>query len=176
MVAIKPCSGIVELACLTHARRKFFELCPAGNPLGGHAANQSPIAAEALARIGELYAIERVGQAPDASARQQLWQQAAQPKLNNLHVWLRQTRLTVADGSGLARAIDYSLKRWPALIRYAESGVLPIEREACPWGAIIRSRMRSGPSRSGRRIGYFLDRNVRVNVRRRYKVYWALLS
>ena len=33
----------------------------------------------------------------------------------------------MADGGGLARAIDYSLKRWPALIRYAESGVLPID-------------------------------------------------
>ena len=27
-------SSIVELAYLAHARRKFFELCPAGNPLG----------------------------------------------------------------------------------------------------------------------------------------------
>ena len=111
-------SGIVELACLAHARRKFFEL---------HAANQSPIAAEALARIGELYAIERDGRGCDAAARQQLRQREAQPKLNDLYVWLRQTRLTVADGSGTARALDYSLKRWPALIRYAESGVLPID-------------------------------------------------
>lgn len=29
--------------------------------------------------------------------------------------------------SGLARALDYSLKRWPALSRYAESGHLPID-------------------------------------------------
>ena len=70
-------SGIVELACLSHARRKFFEL---------HAANQSPIAAEALAHIGELYAIESAGRECDAAARQQLRQQAAQPKLNDLHV------------------------------------------------------------------------------------------
>jgi hypothetical protein len=27
----------------------------------------------------------------------------------------------------LAKAIDYSLKRWPALIRYADSGDLPID-------------------------------------------------
>lgn len=34
---------------MAHPRRKFFEL---------HAANQNPIAAEALLRIAELYAIE----------------------------------------------------------------------------------------------------------------------
>ncbi len=31
------------------------------------------------------------------------------------------------DGGGLARAIDYSLKRWPALARYAEDGTYPID-------------------------------------------------
>ena len=30
-------------------------------------------------------------------------------------------------GSALAKAIDYSLKRWPALICYADSGDLPID-------------------------------------------------
>jgi transposase len=35
--------GMTELACLAHARRKFFDL---------FAANQSPIAKEALERIG----------------------------------------------------------------------------------------------------------------------------
>jgi transposase len=41
--------GIVELACLAHARGKFVDL---------YAANQHPVAAEALRRIGELYHIE----------------------------------------------------------------------------------------------------------------------
>jgi transposase len=41
-----PC---VELGCFAHARRKFFDL---------HQANSSPMAWEALQRIGKLYAIE----------------------------------------------------------------------------------------------------------------------
>ena len=41
---------IAELGCFAHARRKFFDL---------HAANKSPIAAQALERIAKLYAIER---------------------------------------------------------------------------------------------------------------------
>ena len=112
------CTGIVELACLAHARRKFFDL---------HAANQSPIAAEALRRMAELYAIESEGKDHNIESRLQLRIRQAQPKLESLHAWLLHTRLTVAEGSGIAKAIDYSLKRWPALQRYAASGVLPID-------------------------------------------------
>jgi transposase len=82
------------LACLAHARRKFFDL---------YAANQSPIAAEALRQIGALYVVERQAQAIDAAGRLQLRQQEAKPKLNALHAWLIQTRISVADGGGTAR-------------------------------------------------------------------------
>src|SRR5690625_2916699 len=41
--------GITEIACMAHARRKFYEL---------HVANQSEIAAQALASFKALYAIE----------------------------------------------------------------------------------------------------------------------
>ena len=49
-----------------------------------------------------------------------------------MHDWLRRTRVMVANGprpprgGGLARAIDYSLKRWAALSRYATDGRLPM--------------------------------------------------
>ena len=110
--------GVIELACLAHARRKFFDL---------YAANQSRIAGEALRRIGELYEVERQAQDMEADERLLLRQTEAKPKLEALHTWLIQTRATVADGSGTAKALDYSLKRWPALVRYAESGLLPID-------------------------------------------------
>ena len=110
--------GITELGCFAHARRKFFDL---------HAANSSPSAAYVLERIRELYAIERDAKELDKPARWQLRQTQAQPILDALHVWLLATRATVADGSGLAKAINYSLKRWPALVRYANSGDLPID-------------------------------------------------
>ena len=35
--------------------------------------------------------------------------------------------LHTADGGGTAKAIDYTLKRWQSLIRYASSGHLPID-------------------------------------------------
>lgn len=114
--------GVTELACFAHARRKFFEL---------HAGNQHPVAAEALRRIGELYAIEAAMRHAGPDARQEHRRREAAPRLQSMHDWLLAHRLKTADGSGLARAIDYSLKRWQALIRYAETGHLPIDNNAC---------------------------------------------
>ena len=108
----------IELGCWAHVRRKFVDL---------NAAVASPIALEALRRIGELYEIEQRGKALDAEARLDLRQREAKPKLTELGQWLQTTRQTVADGSGTARALDYALKRWPSLIRYAERGDLPID-------------------------------------------------
>lgn len=114
-------TGIVELACWAHARRKFFEL---------HKANQNPLAEQALQRIAQLYAIERDAADMNITNRKQYRQQQAQPKLDAMHAWLWNTRKTTADNSALAKAIDYSLKRWPALSRYAQSGDLPIDNNA----------------------------------------------
>ncbi|MFZ6694072.1 IS66 family transposase [Undibacterium sp. SXout20W] len=110
--------GIVELACLAHARRKFFDL---------HAANQHPTAADALARIAELYHIESTAKDYTVEQRAQCRREQAVPRLEAMHAWLLLTRQKTADGSGLAKAIDYSLKRWPAIMRYAASGNLPID-------------------------------------------------
>jgi transposase len=110
--------GITELACLAHARRKFFDL---------HAANQHSVAAEALARIAELYQIESAAKHDSIDERKIYRQQYAVPRLAAMQTWLELTRQSTADGSSLAKAIDYSLRRWPAIERYAASGNLPID-------------------------------------------------
>lgn len=45
--------------------------------------------------------------------------------LAEMRDWLIHLRVATADGSGLARAIDYSLNRWASLNRYAQTGNLP---------------------------------------------------
>jgi len=107
-----------ELACMAHARRKYFEL---------HQAQQNPVAAEALNRIGELYALEEQAREVSIEVRGELRQRYAQPRLEAMHLWLLHTRKGVADGGALAQAMDYSLKRWPALARYASQGDWPID-------------------------------------------------
>jgi transposase len=111
-------NGVIELACLAHARRKFFEI---------QAASPSPIAAEALVRIGQLYQIEAQAKDLGVPERAGLRERYAQPLLAQLREWMISTRMSVAEGSGTARALDYSLKRWEALSRYATRGDLPID-------------------------------------------------
>lgn len=109
---------VVELGCMAHARRKFFDLMDK---------QKSPIAEEALRRIGKLYVIEkRIRHLPD-EARATIRRKYSQPQLEALHLWLQSTRHTVANGSALARAMDYTLRRWPALSLYATEGHLPID-------------------------------------------------
>ncbi len=112
---LEPC---IELSCMAHARRKFFDLFQA---------SQSPVAQEALNRIAKLYAIETEGRQMTADQRKQLRAENCVHILAGLHDWLQQTRLRTAPNSATAKAIDYSLKRWEALSRYAKTGDLPID-------------------------------------------------
>jgi transposase len=110
--------GVTELGCLAHARRKYFDL---------NAAQSSLIAQEALTRIAALYEVEVRGKDMTIAERTELRQAEALPLLTSMHAWLLATRVTVANGGGTAKAIDYSLKRWAALSRYATDGALPID-------------------------------------------------
>ncbi len=61
---------IVLAACWAHARRKFYEF---------YQATGSPIAAEALRRIAELYAVEKRIRGQSANARQRAREAASRP-------------------------------------------------------------------------------------------------
>lgn len=111
-------AGVTELGCWAHARRKFFDL---------HAASGSPIAAEALARIAGLYRIEAEAKDMASETRHAHRQQHAVPHLHALKAWLDELRPQVAGNSGTAKAMDYTLRRWDALARYAEDGAYPID-------------------------------------------------
>jgi hypothetical protein len=112
---------IQEAGCWAHVRRKFYDL---------QQAHASPIAAEALDRIGALYAIESEvrGRSPDE--RRGFRQGRAKPLVLQLHGWLRQNLATISRKSELASAIGYALARWPALVRYIEDGTLEIDNNA----------------------------------------------
>lgn len=110
--------GITEIACMAHARRKFYEL---------HVANQSEIAAQALASFKALYAIEAEAKDLTAKEKEQRRQEKARPILEKLHDWMQAQRTLVPDGSGTVKALNYSLKRWAALTRYLEDGCVPID-------------------------------------------------
>ena len=47
--------------------------------------------------------------------------------LDTLQAWLLLNRQKITDGSGTAKALDYSLRRWEALTRFVSDGQLPVD-------------------------------------------------
>lgn len=109
---------IQEAACWAHARRKFYDVFQV---------DASPIAAEAMQRIGLLYQIEREirGQAP--AVRREARQVRSAPILKSLRGWLEGTVQQLSAKSALAKAIQYTLVRWAALARFAGDGRIEID-------------------------------------------------
>ena len=112
---------ILEASCWAHARRKFYDI---------YVANNSPIAAEAIRRIGALYAIEREIRGRLPSERAAVRQARSRPLLDALHAWLSATLRTVSAKSPLAIAINYALVRWSALTRYCDDGRIEIDNNS----------------------------------------------
>jgi transposase len=139
--------GVTELGCMAHARRKFYDL---------HVANKSEIAQDALRYIGQLYEIERDVQPLAAPSRLEVRQQRARPVADALHAWMTAQRARVSEGSAIARALDYSLRRWVALTRYLDDPDVPIDNNWCenqirPIAVGRNNWLFAGSLRAGRR-------------------------
>ena len=70
--------------------------------------------------------------------------------------WMLGQRQKVPEGSAIAKALDYSLKRWAALVRYLDDGNLPIdnnwiENQIRPWALGRANWLFAGSLRSGQR-------------------------
>ena len=116
-----PHHPIKEAACWAHVRRKFYDI---------QVATDSPVASEALGRIGELYAIEAQIRGQPAELRRQVREARAGPLLEALHRWLIATVKQLSKKSDLAGAIHYALARWRALTRYRDDGQIEIDNNA----------------------------------------------
>ncbi|CAM4423171.1 hypothetical protein BOTU111921_29480 [Bordetella tumbae] len=139
--------GMAEVGCMAHARRKFYEL---------HAASKSQLAEQALQHIGQLYEVERQVKDLDIDARRRIRQERSKPLADALHLWMKEQRARVPDGSATAKAFDYSLKRWSALTRYLDDGQLPIdnnhiERQIRPVAVGRNNWLFAGSLRAGKR-------------------------
>ena len=116
-----PNHPIKEAACWAHVRRKFYDI---------YVATDSPLANEALRRIGELYAVEEQCRGQSPTARAQLRQARAGPLLDDLEQWMKAVLSQVSAKSELAVAIRYALSRWVALTRYRDDGRIEIDNNA----------------------------------------------
>ncbi len=153
--------GVTEIGCMAHARRKFYDL---------HVANKSQLAEQALRHIGQLYDIEREVRDLLPDERQRIRQEKAKPIADALHSWMLAQRQLVHEGTAIAKALDYSLKRWTALVRYLDDGMVAIDNNWCenqirPW-AIGRSNwLFAGSLRSGKRAAALMTliQSARLN-------------
>ena len=112
---------IVEAACWAHVRRKFFDL---------HALQASPVALEALNRIGALYKVESGIRGKPPDERRRIRQLHTQPLMHELNVWFEQMLARVSKKSELAVSIRYALTRWVALTRFIDDGRVEIDNNA----------------------------------------------
>ncbi|WP_429498055.1 IS66 family transposase [Robbsia andropogonis] len=153
--------GITEIGCMAHARRKFFDL---------HASNKSQIAEQALKFFVALYSVEREAGELDADERHEIREARARPIAEALHVWMLAQRKLVPEGSAIAKALDYSLKRWEALTRYLDDPKVPIDNNRIenlirPWAVGRSNWLFAGSLRAGQRAAAIMSlvRSAQLN-------------
>jgi transposase len=120
---------IIEVGCMMHARRKFYEA----------RTSDPPRAHRALAWIKLLYNVEREakerheaeGDAAFVAARHALRGERSRPIFQQFHDWLVAEAPKVLPKSPIGEAIRYALNHWTALERPLEAGFLELDNGAC---------------------------------------------
>jgi hypothetical protein len=106
--------GSITLAfCWAHMRRGFYDFW---------VSTKSPLAAEVLARIRELYAIEAEIRGHPAEHRRRVRDERSRPIVDALHTWLHQQIDRVSAVSDLAKAMRYAIRHWPGLVVFLDDG------------------------------------------------------
>jgi transposase len=131
---------VIEVGCLAHCRRKFFEIAKIQKTPG--------LAAEAVAWIAKLYEIEsRIKESPP-DQKLRVRQTESVPLLADFKVWLDGHYGTLLPQGPLAQAFGYAIRQWQALTRYTEHGIL------MPDNNLLEGQMR--PIAMGRRAYLFV--------------------
>jgi hypothetical protein len=117
-LAKKRDGDLILIACWAHTRRGFHE-----------ALAESKLAAWFVRQIGHLYAVEKELRqkkaGPQLRAAIRSWQ--SRPVLDRLRRAMELVRRRTLPQGLLGQAIDYALKRWEALTRFVDDGVLEID-------------------------------------------------
>jgi transposase len=107
-----------EAACWAHLRRDFHDVWKG---------TSSPIAREALDRIGALYDIERTITGTSAQQRLAVRQKESRPRVEAFKAWCEAQLRRIPGKGELAKAMRYALNRWPAFTLFLEDGRVAID-------------------------------------------------
>jgi transposase len=86
-----------------------------------------PIAAETVARIQQLYAVETAIRGRSADERRAVRQEKSAPILEALKPWLATRLELISQKSDLAKAIRYVLNHWDGLTRFLNDGRIELD-------------------------------------------------
>ncbi len=122
--------AITEVGCWAHARRHFHDA----------RTSDAARAAEALARIRGLYAVETAADAEIAKAkldgvaadavRERYRREQTKALLAAFATWLEEQARLVLPKSPIGQAAAYAQRQWSALTRFADKGFLNIDNNA----------------------------------------------
>jgi transposase len=126
---------ILEAACWSHARRKFFVLADIEanarrKARGGAPGALSPVALDAVRRIDAVFEIERSINRLPADRRLAVRREQAAPLVTDLEAWMGDERRKLSRHSDVAVAMDYMLKRWDAFARFLHDGRICLSNNA----------------------------------------------
>ena len=113
-----PDDTITLAFCWAHLRRRFFDIAEAGH---------APIASEALARIAELYAIEKTIRGRSADERRAVRHERSRPVVLALKTWFEQQLGRVSAKATIAEHIRYALNHWDGLTRFLDDGRIELD-------------------------------------------------
>lgn len=113
---------IIEVGCMAHARRKFFDVAQASKGVSH--------AHDVLDLMSKLYEIERQTKVLNHDERYYYRKRHAKPWLKALHRLLTQLKTRAVPNTPFDKALDYSLNHWIALARYLAAGFLDIDNNA----------------------------------------------
>jgi len=143
--------SVREVACMAHARRKFFD------SLG----SSKKEAEQALLMIRNLYDIERETAGASADDRRAVRQERSRPILERFKKWLDTQHLCALPKSPIGKAVNYSLNNWQALCVFLEDGELTIDNNRAENGmrgiAVGRKNWLFAGSREGGRNAAILS-------------------
>ena len=112
-VVAAPGKGVVLCHCWAHARRKLCEI---------HDSHRSPVAAEGLRRIAEMYAIEKEIRGEPPEVRLAGRQARTAPLVEDFGVWLRRQRARISPKSRLGEKLAYIGNHWDGLQVFLTDG------------------------------------------------------
>lgn len=111
-------NAITLAHCWSHVRRRFYDLAKGGS---------APIAQQAIAKIGELYAIEAEIRGQPAELRRAQRQAKSRPLVAELEIWMMDQLKAVPGRSPMAETLRYALGHWDGLGRFLEDGHLELD-------------------------------------------------